>query len=52
MNVEPEELRILVADDSTVYRKLVEEALSGEKYTLLFAKNGRQAIDLIRQAPA
>jgi two-component system cell cycle response regulator len=46
MNAEPEELTILVADDSTVYRKLVEQALSGERCTLLFAKDGRQAIDL------
>jgi two-component system, cell cycle response regulator len=46
MNAEPEELTILVADDSTVYRKLVEQSLSGEKCTLWFAKDGRQAIDL------
>jgi len=45
MNVEPE-FKVLVADDSAVYRKLVEHALSPEEYNVLFAKNGRQAIDL------
>ena len=40
------DLKILVADDSPVYRKLVEQALSQEDCTVLFAKNGRQAIDL------
>jgi CheY-like chemotaxis protein len=32
-------LKILVADDSPVYRKLVEQSLSGEDYTFLIAKN-------------
>ena len=35
-----------MADDSPIYRKLVERALSQEQYTVLFAKNGREAIDL------
>ncbi len=35
----------MIADDSPVYRKLVEHALS-DKYPLLFAQNGRQALDL------
>jgi two-component system, cell cycle response regulator len=39
----------LVADDSPVYRKLVEQALSQEECTVLFAKNGRQAIDLFAE---
>lgn len=45
MNTAPE-FKVLVADDSAVYRKLVEHALSPEQYNVLFAKNGRQAIDL------
>jgi diguanylate cyclase (GGDEF)-like protein len=43
------ELKILVADDSLVYRKLVEQSLSQEHCTILFAKNGRQAIDLFAE---
>jgi len=42
-------LKILVADDSPVYRKLVEQALSQEDCTVLFTKNGRQAIDLFAE---
>jgi CheY-like chemotaxis protein len=33
-------------DDSAIYRKLVEQSLSGERYAVLFAKNGREALDL------
>jgi diguanylate cyclase (GGDEF)-like protein len=43
------DLKILVADDSPVYRKLVEQALSHEDCTVLFAKNGRQAMDLFAE---
>jgi CheY-like chemotaxis protein len=42
MNTEPEGMTILVADDSTLYRKLVEQSLSQEECTLLFPKDGRQ----------
>ena len=38
---------ILVADDSPVYRKLVEGALAQHGYLVSFAKNGREAIDLV-----
>ncbi len=43
------ELKILVADDSPVYRKLVEQSLSSEVYTVLLAKNGCQALDLFAE---
>jgi len=43
------ELKILVADDSPLYRKLVEQSLSQEQYIVLFAKNGQQAVDLFAQ---
>jgi two-component system, cell cycle response regulator len=43
------ELKILVVDDSPVYRKLVEQSLSQEQYTVLFAKNGHQALDLFAE---
>jgi len=39
--------KIVVADDSPFFRRLVEEALAREEYTLLFAKNGREAIDFV-----
>ena len=40
------EMKILVADDSPIYRKLVEQSLSQENYTVLLAKSGQQAMDL------
>jgi two-component system cell cycle response regulator len=49
MNNFTEEFKVLVADDSAVYRKLVEHALPPEQYNLIFAKNGLQAIDLFAE---
>jgi two-component system cell cycle response regulator len=49
MDLSSPELKILVADDSPVYRKLVEQSLSQEHYTVLLAKNGRQALDLFAE---
>jgi diguanylate cyclase (GGDEF)-like protein len=37
---------VLVVDDSPVYRKLVEQVLSTESYSLLFAKDGNEAVRL------
>ena len=45
-----EPLRILVADDSAVSRKLVEHALETEFYSLLFAKNGREALQIVSES--
>jgi two-component system cell cycle response regulator len=42
-------LKILAADDSPVYRKLVEQSLAHEPYVVLMAKNGRQALDLFAE---
>jgi two-component system cell cycle response regulator len=39
-------LQVLVVDDSPVSRKLVEHALEGGTYELMFAKSGREALDL------
>ena len=36
----------LVADDSSVFRKLIEQSLSGKNYQLLFAATGREAVAL------
>jgi two-component system cell cycle response regulator len=43
------DFKVLVADDSRVYRKLVEDTLSNRQYVLLFAKTGREAIDLFSE---
>jgi diguanylate cyclase (GGDEF)-like protein len=45
-----EQIRVLVADDSAVSRKLVEHALEGEFCKLLFAKNGAEALQIISQS--
>jgi CheY-like chemotaxis protein len=46
MDLSSPDLKILVADDSPVYRNLVEHTLAQEQYAVLIAKNGRQALDL------
>jgi two-component system cell cycle response regulator len=42
-------LCVLVVDDSPVYRKLVEHTLEDEAYSPVFAKNGREALELYAQ---
>jgi two-component system, cell cycle response regulator len=42
-------LTVLVADDSSVFRKFIEHALSGKNYKVHFAKTGREALDLFSQ---
>jgi two-component system, cell cycle response regulator len=45
--------QILVVDDSPVHRKLIEQALEAEPYSLLFATNGVEALDLFyKHAPS
>src|SRR4029077_18410827 len=39
-----EQFKILVADDSRIYRSLVEKVLAPEGYTLVFAENGYEAL--------
>ena len=46
----PQPFNVLVADDSPLYRKLVEQALARQRYSVLFANDGRQAVD--RAPPA
>jgi len=43
-------LSVLVVDDSPVYRELVSQALQGQDYTVTFAKNGREALDIFAQS--
>ena len=40
---------VLVVDDSPVYRKLFEQILSGEKYSLSFACNGSEALQIFHK---
>jgi diguanylate cyclase (GGDEF)-like protein len=49
MDRSSQQFKILAVDDSPIYRKLVEQSLSREQYTLLFAKNGREALDLFEK---
>jgi diguanylate cyclase (GGDEF)-like protein len=44
-----EKLKVVVADDSPVYRRLVETTLAQEQYNLIFAKNGREAVGLLAE---
>lgn len=44
-----QQLQVLVVDDSPVSRKLLEHALSSSPYTLLFAKNGEEALRLFKE---
>jgi two-component system cell cycle response regulator len=45
--------KVLVADDSAVYRKLVEQSLSEEDCSVLFASSGKEAIEIFeREEPA
>jgi two-component system cell cycle response regulator len=46
-------IKVLVADDSPVYRKLVEQALSPESCQVLFAKSGHEALEIFaRERPS
>lgn len=46
-------LKVLIADDSAVYRKLVERTLDPEACTVLVAKDGREALEIIgREHPS
>ncbi len=46
MNAPREQFKILIVDDSPIYRKLVEHSLPGADYTILVAKNGSEALEL------
>jgi two-component system, cell cycle response regulator len=49
MNPPASNYEILVVDDSPIYRKLVEQILSSQPFSLLFASNGQEAQQLFRQ---
>lgn len=49
MNASAPDFKILVADDSPIYRRLIELALSEEHYAVFFAKSGREAMALFSE---
>jgi two-component system chemotaxis response regulator CheY len=48
----PQKIRVLAVDDSPISRKLIEYALTVDLYKVLFAKEGREAIELFTEHPA
>lgn len=46
---QPGDLQILVADDSPVYHKLVQDALFYQPYSTIHAKSGQEALELFRK---
>jgi len=49
MKASASKYEVLVVDDSPVYRKLVEQVLCAEPYSLLFAQNGEEALRLFEE---
>ena len=49
MAISKHDFTILVADDSRLYRKLLEETLEQEQYVVCFATNGREASALLAE---
>jgi two-component system chemotaxis response regulator CheY len=48
-----EKMKVMVVDDSAIYRKLVEHAIGHDEYSLLFAQSGREALEMFgRHAPS
>jgi diguanylate cyclase (GGDEF)-like protein len=45
----PRTAKVLVVEDSPFSRKLIEQALFGQPYSLIFAATGREAVDLYVQ---
>jgi two-component system, cell cycle response regulator len=48
-NSPSESLKILVVDDSPLYRSLLEGALAQERYNVSFARNGREALKIMTE---
>ena len=49
MNPSSQQFTVLAVDDSAIYRKLVKQSLSGERYRVLYATNGHEALDLFAE---
>src|SRR5690242_20420039 len=48
VNSHGQEYKVLVVDDSPVYRKLIEQILFSQPYRLLYAPDGKEALQLYR----
>lgn len=44
-----ENAKVVVADDSPIYRRLIEDSLAGEPYAVVVAKNGCEALGLLSE---
>lgn len=44
-----DDFKILVADDSAIYRALLKDTLRSEQYSVMYAKSGREALDLFAE---
>lgn len=44
-----QEFRVLIVDDSPIYRKLVDQSLASNHYPMLFAKNGQEALSVFAE---
>lgn len=44
-----QEFKVLIVDDSPIYRKLVDQSLARDHYPMLFAKNGREALSVFAE---
>ncbi len=49
MSQKDDKYQVLVVDDSPVYRRLVEQLLTKELYSLLFARNGTEALEMFHE---
>jgi PleD family two-component response regulator len=49
MDASSQPVKVLAVDDSAVSRKLVEHSLTGNRYSVLFAKDGPEALALFAE---
>jgi diguanylate cyclase (GGDEF)-like protein len=49
MKPSSQQFAVLAVDDSAIYRKLVKQSLSEERYSVLYATNGHEALDLFAE---
>lgn len=49
MNPQAKDFKLLIADDSRIYRRLFEDAFTKQEYSVVFAKCGRAAMDLFTE---
>jgi CheY-like chemotaxis protein len=49
MEVKDQPHTVLVADDSAVFRKLIENTISSNQFAAVFAKTGQEAMQLFAE---